>query len=99
MSIIKDPSLAPFYIGKDAYCYTVYEIVKPQENHHLKKNGVNKVYEKPLGHYKDFGNALKAVVNAKLVLDDKTYESIKDYLKEWNRINKETEKLLNIENL
>lgn len=99
MSIIKDPSLAPFYIGKDAYCYTVYEIVKPKENHHLKKSGVNKVYEKPLGHYKNLGSALKAVANAKLTLEDKTYESVKDYLKEWEHINKETEKLFNTKDL
>ena len=29
MTIIKDPLLEPFYIGKDAHCYTAYEEITP----------------------------------------------------------------------
>ena len=30
-TIIKDPVLEPFYISKDQYCYTVMEVITPEE--------------------------------------------------------------------
>ena len=30
-TIIKDPVLLPYYISKDQYCYTVIEIITPDE--------------------------------------------------------------------
>ena len=29
MTIINDPLIAPYYIGKDAHCYTAYEVITP----------------------------------------------------------------------
>ena len=28
-TIIKDPVIEPFFLSKDQYCYTVYEVVTP----------------------------------------------------------------------
>ena len=33
MSKITDPRMKPYYIGKDSHCYTVYEVVTPQEKY------------------------------------------------------------------
>ena len=33
MAKITDPKMEPYYIGKDTYCYTVYEVVTPQEKY------------------------------------------------------------------
>ena len=30
-TIIKDPALIPFYIAKDQYCFTVIEVITPDE--------------------------------------------------------------------
>ena len=32
MTTIKDPLLEPFYIGKDAHCYTAYEEITPDNS-------------------------------------------------------------------
>ena len=33
MTIIRDPLLEPYFIGKDAYCYTAYEVITPQKKY------------------------------------------------------------------
>ena len=33
MTIIKDDLLEPYFIGKDAYCYTAYEVITPQKKY------------------------------------------------------------------
>ena len=65
MTIIKDSLLEPYFIGKDAYCYTAYEVITPQKKY-LEKGSEGKNYEKPIGHYSDFGSALTAIMKAKL---------------------------------
>ena len=65
MTIIRDPLLEPYFIGKDAYCYTAYEVITPQKKY-LEKGSLGKDYEKPIGHYKDFGNALEAIMKHQL---------------------------------
>ena len=47
MAKITDPRMEPYYIGKDTYCYTVYEVVTPQEKN-LEKGSEGKNYEKPV---------------------------------------------------
>ena len=32
MQTIKDPSLEPYYIGRDSHCYTVYEVITPDSD-------------------------------------------------------------------
>ena len=45
MAKITDPKMHPYFIGKDTHCYTVYEIVTPQEKY-LAKGSKGKDYEK-----------------------------------------------------
>lgn len=92
MAIIKDQILEPFYIGKDSYCYTVYEVVTPDAKN-LEAGSVGKDYEKPVGHYSSFGNALIAAAKAKLNNKDEAYTSVGEYLAEWERIQKEIQTL------
>lgn len=94
MAIIKDQILEPFYIGKDSYCYTVYEVVTPEAKN-LEAGSEGKDYEKPVGHYSSFGKALLAAAKAKLNSKEEAYNSVAEYLAEWERIQKEIETLTN----
>ena len=94
MAIIKDQILEPFYIGKDSYCYTVYEVVTPEAKN-LEAGSEGKDYEKPVGHYSNFENALLAAAKAKLNSKDEAYNSVSEYLAEWRRIQEEIKKLTN----
>ena len=92
MTTIKDPLLEPFYIGKDAHCYTTYEEITPDPKY--TDNGKSgEKYTKPLGHYSDFGSALRSIMKAKLNMGEKKYNSIKEYITEWNSIQKEIKNL------
>lgn len=94
MTTIKDPLLEPFYIGKDAYCYTVYEVVKPQERY-LEEGSAGKDYEKTLGHYNKFNNALLAIIKNKTDLSSPEKVTIKEYLEIYKNIEEELNNLLN----
>ena len=94
MAIIKDQILEPFYIGKDSYCYTVYEVVTPEAKN-LEAGSEGKDYEKPVGHYSSFGNALLAAAKAKLNNKEEAYNSVGEYLAEWERIQQEIKTLVN----
>jgi hypothetical protein len=98
-TIIKDPVLLPYYLSKDQYCYTVIEIITPDEknlgrfgNKGNKNEG--KDYEKSLGHYSTVAAALKKI--AKLKLDNKPeYNSILEYINKWEEEKLAMEELLN----
>jgi|TARA_R110002020_G_scaffold170180_2_gene359538 hypothetical protein len=98
MTIIKDDLLEPYFIGKDSHCYTAYEVITPQAKY-LEKGSEGKNYEKPIGHYSDFGQALHSIMKAKLNRGDKEYSSVKEYLSEWNKIKKELQTLTEITKL
>jgi len=88
-TMIKDPLLEPFFIGRDAYCYTIYESVAPKKTRagDLLKEGVKgAVYEKPQGHYSDFTSALIGLAKLQLHQKGKNYSSIKEYIAEWDSI-------------
>tara|TARA_Y100000385_G_scaffold210807_1_gene218757 strand:- start:17 stop:313 length:297 start_codon:yes stop_codon:yes gene_type:complete len=92
---IKDPLLNPFYIGRDNYGYTVYEVIKPKENINGEKGkGID--YEKPISHHSNFGQALKRVMKAKLHVDGKSYSSIKGYLLEFEKQQELLKQLTNL---
>lgn len=97
-TIIKDPSLSPFHLSKDQYCYTVIETITPDEKNigKFKKedNGnQGKDYEKQLGYYSTLGSALKVIAEYKMNVKHE-YSSIIEYIKEWEYQKKEIEKLL-----
>jgi len=94
MSKITDPKMDPYYIGRDSHCYTVYEVVTPQAKY-LEKGSEGKDYEKPVAHYTNFSNALEKVMKEKLNSKDEHYTSIKEYIKEWDKIKNELSEILN----
>ena len=98
MAKITDPRMEPYYIGKDTYCYTVYEVVTPQEKY-LEKGSEGKDYEKPVAHYKDFGNALHRVAKEKLNNEKDHYTSIKEYIDRWDELRKELKLIINYKEL
>ena len=98
MAKITDPKMEPYYIGKDTYCYTVYEVVTPQEKY-LEKNSEGKDYEKPVSHHSDFGSALKRVMKEKLNREKGHYTSIKEYIERWDKLRKELKEIINYKEL
>ena len=91
MTIINDPLIAPYYIGKDAHCYTAYEVITPDPKY--SENGGGQNYTKPLGHYGSFGSALKAIMKAKLNEEGKVYKTIEEYIKHWEDIQESINKV------
>jgi len=73
---IKDPALEPYFIQLDDYCYAVQQVITAQES--------GKEYQNTLGFYSDFSSCLKAI--AKNEVKKGSYESIKEFLEEYNRI-------------
>ena len=98
MSKITDPKMDPYYIGKDSHCYTVYEVVTPQEKY-LEKGSEGKDYEKPVAHYSNFSKALERVYKEKLNSNKEHYTSIKEYIDEWDKIKNELSEILNYNKL
>jgi hypothetical protein len=106
MIIIKDPILEPFYVGKDAYNYTVFETVPAtlSGKGRRKKDAVveydpnGKTYDKPLGYYTTLGNAIGAIAKQKTP-KTVSFNSIKEYMDELKSINQETQNLINKINL
>jgi Tfp pilus assembly protein PilF len=98
-TIIKDPALIPFYISKDQYCFTVIEVITPDEKNigkFKKKNNGNegKDYEKPLSHHSSLASALKKIAKGK-VDHKKDYSSIMSYIEEYKKETNAMEQLLN----
>lgn len=91
-TIIRDPNLEPFYISKDKYCYTVIELVTPTRTRGKKEK---EPYEKAVGHYTHLKQALKAIARGRLDSPPKLYNSVKDYLAQHEKLNRELETLLN----
>jgi hypothetical protein len=97
-TIIKDPEIEPFFISKDAYCYTVMEVITPDKknlgrfgNKGNKNEGKN--YEKSIGHYSTFSSALRGIAKHKVDFK-KEYNSIRSYIKEFEYQKDEMSKLL-----
>lgn len=84
-STIEDPLIEPYYIVKDAYCYTIYQRQKSSES--------GKEYSKAMGHYTYFGHVIKRL--AELSITKKAnYKSINEYLEELRKMQKHIDQLL-----
>lgn len=92
-TIIKDQSFGPFFISKDQHCYTVFENYATDTSH-FKSKGVSQNHQNPIGYFKTFSGALECVFKSKLHSEGKEYESIKDYINEWNNLKEEIKNLL-----
>jgi hypothetical protein len=98
MTLIKDPCIEPYFIGKDASSYTVYESMKVGANGKGRgrktrtKEGI-----KPISFHSNFASCLASI--AKLKIDNRPiYNSISEYVNEWRRVKEEINQIVNIEN-
>lgn len=106
MIIIKDPILEPYYIGKDKFNYTVFEMVPAtlSGKGRRKKDAVvefdpdGKTYEKSFGYYSTLGSAIGAIAKQKTPKNT-SFNSLKEYMDELKSINQETQNLINKINL
>lgn len=96
LTLIKDPLIEPYFIGKDANSYTVYQTVYPGENKRGRgrktrtKEGI-----KPISFHTNFASCLSSI--AKLKIDDRpVYDSISEYVEEWRRVKEEISNIVNI---
>lgn len=85
--IIKDPKMEPFFIAKNTSTrgFSVYETVVKQE----KKTGQDKTYIRLVCYPSTFSSALKTVAESKLDKTGFKYETIKEYIKEYDKIKSE----------
>lgn len=97
VTVIKDPILAPYFIGKDQNCYTVYQNVVPGTN--AKGRGRKtrtKESIKPLSFHTTFNSCLNSIAQLKLGQQSE-YNSIRDYVNEWQKISSEFQQAINNE--
>lgn len=94
LTIIRDPKIEPYFIGKDSYCYTVYQTITPDVKY-TEDNKPGKDYTKALGHFSSFGSCLRSIAKNK-VDDKKNYDSIQEYIETFNQVTKEINELINI---
>ena len=93
-TIIRDPKIEPFFISKDAYCYTIFKTVTP-DIRYTENNLPGKDYVKPLGHYSSFASCLKALAKEK-VDNNQSYDSIQEYIKTFKNLETSIKELLNV---
>jgi hypothetical protein len=75
MEHIKDEVLGSYYIQIDEYNYSVYKTITPDGG---------KPYESCIGHFGNFGSALRKIVENKV--RQQSYSSIKAYLDEYKSV-------------
>ena len=88
-TIIKDPSLEPYFLFKDKYCYTVMDH-SVTENKGGNKEGFTQSY----GYYSTLPHALKKIASLKIDEPQKEYTSIKEYINEYRKLKLEIDKML-----
>jgi hypothetical protein len=95
MTMIKDPSIEPYFIGRDANSYTVYETVYPGTNNKGRgRKTRSKEAIKTLSFHSTLGSALGSI--AKLKVEKRpVYNTIKEYITEWTRVKEEINQIVN----
>tara|TARA_R110000868_G_scaffold35830_1_gene127959 strand:+ start:715 stop:1065 length:351 start_codon:yes stop_codon:yes gene_type:complete len=92
--IIKDKLMEPYYIQKDHYNFTVIEKVTPTKGF-AGKEAKGKELERPIGYYTSFRNALNKISKEKFQTHTGDYNSIKEYIDEWDIVKNGIDSLLN----
>ena len=75
MNFIKDPLLGEYCVQIDEYNYTAIKTITPE-------SGIK--YDHTIGHYDTLGKALQKIADN--MMKDKSYDSIKEYIKEYKQI-------------
>ena len=77
---INDPVMEPYFISMDDNCMTVNIKVIPDARY----TDSGKEYTKIGGHYSNLGSALKSIAKDKA--NSKSYDSLQEYMSEYNNI-------------
>ena len=83
MKFIKDPALGDYFIQVDDLNYSALLQITPD-------SGIP--YDSCIGHFSDFGKTLEKI--GEHMVRQKSYDSIKEYLKEYNQIKNELKNLI-----
>lgn len=83
MEFIKDPVLGPYYVQIDDLNYSAYKTIIPDSG---------TPYESCIGHFKNLATALERI--AEHQVRQKSYDTIKEYIKELKEIKNELKNLL-----
>lgn len=75
MNFIKDPLLGEYCVQIDEYNYTAIRTITPE-------SGIK--YDHTIGHFSDLGLALKKIADN--MMKDKSYDSLKEFITEYNQI-------------
>jgi len=96
ITMIKDPAIEPYFIGKDANSYTVYETVYPGTNNKGRgRKTRSKEAIKTLSFHSSIGSALNSI--AKLKIEKRpVFNSIKEYIGAWEQVRDEINQMVNI---
>lgn len=89
ITLIKDKVMEPYFIGKDHYCYTIYENVESSES-------PGKTYLKQWGHYTNLGSCLKGVAKMK-ISKVKEFTSLNEYISAWTDLQEKFNQTINNE--
>jgi hypothetical protein len=96
ITMIKDPAIEPYFIGKDANSYTVYETVYPGTNNKGRgRKTRSKEAIKTLSFHSSIGAALNSI--AKLKVEKRPmFNTIKEYITAWEQVRDEINQMVNI---
>jgi hypothetical protein len=96
ITMIKDPAMEPYFIGKDANSYTVYETVYPGTNNKGRgRKTRSKEAIKTLSFHSSIGSALNSI--AKLKVEKRpVFNSIREYITAWEQVRDEINQMVNI---
>jgi hypothetical protein len=82
LRFLRDPALGPYQIQLDEHCYIAQKITTSESGNE---------YINVLGHFAKLNAALKSIAVDELKSD--SYESLKDYITEYNKITQRLENL------
>lgn len=96
ITMIKDPTMEPYFIGKDTNSYTVYETVYPGTNNKGRgRKTRSKEAIKTLSFHSSIGSALNSI--AKLKVEKRpVFNSIREYITAWEQVRDEINQMVNI---
>ena len=83
MKFIKDPALGDYFIQVDDLNYSAFLQIIPD-------SGIP--YDSCIGHFSNFGKALESIAEHKV--RQRSYDTIKEYLKEYEQIKNELKNLI-----
>lgn len=93
-SIIRDPMIEPYYIQKDATNFTVIKTTTPTRGF-AGKAPKRKTIDKEVGHYSSFGNALNRIAREKFYKKSGEFQTIQEYINNWESLRDGIRTLIN----